>query len=325
MSVQTRRRAAALLEVLGIYLTGAFLSDQIVKVLVHWHLISTTNPFDLFTVHASNADLLVASRRLFLALMVLYGSYFVLIVPINWWYRRQGPAAYGLTQAGRPWKTLIHAGVTTAVLTQWPVLLHTLVDAIHPLGAMAPWRQAFFEMSWQRWQFWLLAAIMSYALIPVAEELIFRGYYQRRLAEDWGDGPAIIGTACVFTFAQAVSNRERVQHHDDREPVMSGDRVGSCVCLDAVTDSINDRSCHYQCSDDAALARCAVGRVRYRCFLRVARRGKSCQAGLYKYEGGDVHSASGSAITLCDPGAPNPRYDTDRDRNACGGPSPRSD
>jgi hypothetical protein len=137
MSVQTRRRAAALLEVLGIYLAGAFLSDQVVKLLVHSRLISTTNPFDLLTVHASNADLLVASRQLFLALILLYGSYFVLIVPINWWYGRRGHAAYGLTRAGRPWKTLILAGVATAVPTQWPVLLHTLVDAIHPLGALA--------------------------------------------------------------------------------------------------------------------------------------------------------------------------------------------
>ena len=56
-------------------------------------------------------------------------------------------------------------------------------------------------MSWRRWQFWLFAGIMSYALIPILEELIFRGYYQRRLAEDWCDGPAIIGTACFFTFA----------------------------------------------------------------------------------------------------------------------------
>ena len=125
----------------------------------------------------------------------------MLIVPINWWHRRRGPAAYGLTRAGRPWKTLILAALATAVLTQWPVLLHTLVDAIHPLGAMAPWRQAFFDMSWRRWQFWLFAGILSYALIPVLEELIFRGYYQRRLAEDWGDGPAIIGTACFFTFS----------------------------------------------------------------------------------------------------------------------------
>jgi len=201
MNAKTRRRAAALLEVLGIYLTGAFLSDQVGNLLAHWHLVSATSPFDLLTLHATNADLLVASRQLLLGFMLLYGSYFLLIVPINWWYRRRGRAAYGLTRAGRPWKTLILAGVATAVLTQWPVLLHTLVDAIHPLGAMAPWRQAFFEMSWRRWQFWLLAATMSYALIPVLEELIFRGYYQRRLAEDWGDGPAIIGTACLFTFA----------------------------------------------------------------------------------------------------------------------------
>jgi hypothetical protein len=32
-------------------------------------------------------------------------------VPINWWYRRQGRTAYGLTRAGRPWITLILAGV----------------------------------------------------------------------------------------------------------------------------------------------------------------------------------------------------------------------
>lgn len=192
---------AALLEVLGVYLAGAFLSDQIAKLLAHWRLISTQSPLALLTAQTSNADLLVASRQLLLTLALLYGSYFLLIIPINWWYRRRGRTAYGLTRAGRPWKTLILAGLATSVLTQWPVLLHTLIDAIHPLGAMAPWRQAFFEMSWRRWQFWLFAGILSYAVIPVIEELIFRGYYQRRLAEDWGDGPAIIGTACFFTFA----------------------------------------------------------------------------------------------------------------------------
>ena len=201
MSAQTRRRAAALLEVLGIYLTGAWLSDQVGTLLVRWRLASDANPFDLLTPHTTNADLLLASRQLFLALLVLYCSYFALIVPVNWWYRRQGRRAYGLTRAGLPLKTLIVAGVATSALTQWPVLVHTLVDAVHPLGAMAPWRQAFFDMSWRRWQFWLFAGILSYALIPVVEELLFRGYYQRRLAEDWGDGPAIIGTACFFTFA----------------------------------------------------------------------------------------------------------------------------
>jgi hypothetical protein len=184
VNTQTRRRAAALLEVLGVYLAGTVLENKIEQLLVHWRLISTTNPFDLMTDHATNAELLVASRQLLLALILMYSSYFLLILPINWWYRRRGRAAYGLTRAGRSWNALIMAGLATAVLTQWPVLIHTLVDAIHPLGAMAPWRQAFFNMSWRRWQFWLLAGIMSYAVVPVVEELIFRGYYQRRLAED---------------------------------------------------------------------------------------------------------------------------------------------
>ena len=189
------------MEVLGVYLAGAFLNDQIVNLLVHWRIISPANPFDMLTLHTTGAQLLVASRQLFLALMLIYSSFFALIIPIGWWRRRRGRAAYGLTRAGLPWKALIAAGLATSVLTQWPVLVHTLVDAVHPLGAMTPWRQAFFDMSWRRWQFWLFAAILSYAVIPVVEELLFRGYYQRRLSEDWGDGPAIIGTASLFTFS----------------------------------------------------------------------------------------------------------------------------
>jgi membrane protease YdiL (CAAX protease family) len=201
VSVQIRRRTAALLEVFGVYLTGAFLSEQIAGLLVRWGVISPQNPFDLLTTHTTDADLLAASRLLLVRLVIQYGSYLALIIPVNWWYRRRGLVAYGLTRAGRPWKALILLAFATAALTQWPVLMHSLVDAVHPLGRMAPWRQAFFDMSWRRWQFWLFAGIMSYAVVPIVEELIFRGYYQRRIAEDWGDGPAIIGTACFFTFA----------------------------------------------------------------------------------------------------------------------------
>ena len=115
--------------------------------------------------------------------------------------RARGPAIYGLTCARLSVGALVTAGLAAAALSQWPVLIHSLVDAVHPLGAMAPWRQAFFDMSWRRWQFWLYAGILSYAAVPVVEELLYRGYYQRRLAEDWGDGPAILAVACLFTLS----------------------------------------------------------------------------------------------------------------------------
>src|SRR5579875_2985766 len=85
------RRAAALLEVLGVYLAGALLNDKIVAFVISHHLMSPQNPFALLTVHASNADLLVASRQLALAFFFIYVSFFVLIVPLDWWRGRRGP------------------------------------------------------------------------------------------------------------------------------------------------------------------------------------------------------------------------------------------
>ena len=90
VSVQIRRRTAALLEVFGVYLTGAFLSDQIGGLLVRWGVVSPQNPFDLLTTHTNDADLLVASRLLLVRLVIQYGSYLALIIPVNWWYRRRG-------------------------------------------------------------------------------------------------------------------------------------------------------------------------------------------------------------------------------------------
>jgi membrane protease YdiL (CAAX protease family) len=195
------KRTAALLEVLGIYLAAGAVADKVSELLAHWPVASVANPFALLTDHTTNADLLLASRQLLLIWVLQYGSYFLLIIPLNWWYRRRGPKAYGLTRAGHSWAWLFFAGLTVACLSESPVLIQSLVNAVHPLGAMAPWRQAFFDMSWRRWQFWLFAGLLSYAVVPVLEELLFRGYYQRRLAEDWGDAPAILGTSCLFVFA----------------------------------------------------------------------------------------------------------------------------
>jgi hypothetical protein len=88
MSVQVRRRTA-LLEVFGVYLTGAFLSDHVERLLVHWRVISPQNPLQLLTVHMTNTELLLASRQLLLTPILLCGSYFGLIIPINWWYQQR--------------------------------------------------------------------------------------------------------------------------------------------------------------------------------------------------------------------------------------------
>jgi CAAX prenyl protease-like protein len=76
-----------------------------------------------------------------------------------------------------------------------------LLDRVYSLAPIVPWQRALFEMSWRRWEFWLFTAVLSWAFVAFMEELFYRGYCQRRLAEDWGDGPAIFGTACLFLFS----------------------------------------------------------------------------------------------------------------------------
>ena len=191
------RRAAAILEVLGVYILGQYAVTLFVST---FHL-QIDNPLVHIHAQISDAGLLFAARDLFFLFLMQYAGWFLLVIPINWWNRRSGPPAYGLTRAGKSWTVLLAAGVATAALAAWPAMSVQLLDTLYGLGPAVPWRQAFFEMSWRRWEFWLFSAVLSWAFVAFMEELFFRGYCQRRLAEDWGDGPAIIGTACLFTFA----------------------------------------------------------------------------------------------------------------------------
>lgn len=189
------RRYAALFEVLGVFLAGGLLMSQLIRL----SGIPVKNPLTELTTHTTGNELLTATQELLVLLVFQYAGYFCLIVPIGWWYRRRGPAEYGLTKASRTWTGLVALGFATAALSEWLVVGIGVVNSLHP-SRTEPWRQAFFDMSWRRWEFWLFSAVMSWALIPFLEELFFRGYCQRRLSEDWGNGPAIVGAACLFTF-----------------------------------------------------------------------------------------------------------------------------
>jgi membrane protease YdiL (CAAX protease family) len=196
--MRARGRTAAVLEVLGVYLAGQLVTGQLIRWL---GVTALTNPLGNFTADVTDAELLGATHQLVVLLAWQYAGWFLLIIPINGWHRRQGPAAYGLTRAGHSWRTLLLAGLATAALSLWPTLSLDAIDGIYNLGETAPWRQALFDTSWRRWEFWLFTAALSWALVAFLEELFFRGYCQRRLAEDWGDGAAIIGISCLFVFS----------------------------------------------------------------------------------------------------------------------------
>jgi membrane protease YdiL (CAAX protease family) len=164
--------------------------------------VSLTNPLNHLSAHETDSELVTASRQLLALRLFQNSGYFLLAAPLNWWYRRRRPADYGLTKAGQAWKMLLLAGLAAAAFWEWPVVSLTLANSIHP-SPTVPWRHALMNMSMLRWQYWLFTAVLSWAGAPFFEELFCRGYCQRRLPEDWGDGPAILGAACLFTFGHS--------------------------------------------------------------------------------------------------------------------------
>lgn len=189
------KRTAALLEVLGVTAAGPLLTSLIAR------RLSIPNPLETLRVDTTGPDLLVGAGWMFLILMIQYAGWFLLVVPLGWWRRRQGPADYGLTRAGIAWPRLGLIAIAAAALCAWPILAFTLAHP-NPGDQTTPWRQALFTMP-LTWQYFVFTAVASWALVPVLEETFFRGYVLRRLEEDWGSGPAIVGSACLFTFSHS--------------------------------------------------------------------------------------------------------------------------
>jgi hypothetical protein len=152
---RSQRRAAALLEVLGIYLAGPVMMIGIRRLLG----VSLTNPLNHLSAHATDSELVTASRQLLALLLFQNSGYFLLAAPLNWWYRRRRPADCGLTKAGQTWKMLLLAGLAAAAFWEWPVVSLTLANSIHP-SPTVPWRHALMDMSMLRWQYWLFTAVL---------------------------------------------------------------------------------------------------------------------------------------------------------------------
>src|SRR5215469_12570819 len=79
MSSTSQKRAAALMEVLGVYLAGPILMLGLRRLFG----ISLPNPLNTLTVNTSDPGLVIASRQLFLLLLIQNAGYYVFAAPLN--------------------------------------------------------------------------------------------------------------------------------------------------------------------------------------------------------------------------------------------------
>ena len=100
-------------------------------------------------------------------------------------------------ELAKPWLILI-----TCALIALPSLALTQAQEIWQFGARAPWFDILQQRPWD-WQFWVFTAVGSFMLIPLLEEVFYRGYLLSRLASGWHAMPAILLTAILFAGSHA--------------------------------------------------------------------------------------------------------------------------
>lgn len=193
------QQLAAIFEVLGVYIVGQLVGFIIGKLLG----VPLQNPLSALEPGATPAQLLDITRQLFAILMLQYSGWLGVAFAVGWWHRRRTPRQYGVTLAGRPLLWHLLAGVVLFVVADLPTKALSLVNSLVPLGEQAAWRETLLAMDWGTWEFWLLSAVGSYGLIPILEELFYRGYCQSRLEEDLGAPGAILAVAALFSLSHS--------------------------------------------------------------------------------------------------------------------------
>ena len=191
---QIRRRAAALLEVAGVFVAG----NTAASWLGQWLGVRSLGPMLESALKAPEPDLVPLTWALLQALGVQYGCLLPLAFGIGWWHRRRTLSRCGLTTAGHSLPGLVAIGLLGFCLVALPFKVLWIVQQHVSLGAGSFW-WTLFARSWTP-SFWLFFAVGSFVLVPVIEELFFRGYCQSRLEEDFGGSSAMVIAALFFVF-----------------------------------------------------------------------------------------------------------------------------
>ena len=199
MNAATQRKAAALLEVFGIYAAGQLVAFILAKLLG----IPLYNPITDLTAQSTPLEFRQITLKLLGVLFVQYAGWFIPILLTGWWYRRRTLKRYGLTLSSLPLKYYLVGGVILLSFSELPTQILSLLQSIYPLGEQAAWREALYSLNWNSLEFWLLMAVGSFGLIPLLEELFYRGYIQTRLEEDFGAPTAIVATAVLFSLSHS--------------------------------------------------------------------------------------------------------------------------
>ena len=188
-----RRRVAALLELVGVFVAGTLIARMIAQAFG----LKTGGLGDVGP--GESVDYLTLAFTTGTNLLLRYGVILGLAFILGWCYRRQRLSSYGVSATGLPARVHITIAVVLFAAGGFlPKLLIYLKDHVSLGRGPRHWDLIATADSFP---FWVYMAVASFGLVPIVEELFFRGYVQTRLTDTFGGPAAIVMTALLFTLS----------------------------------------------------------------------------------------------------------------------------
>lgn len=185
----------AVAEVFAVYTVGAVAGILLAKLLG----VPVRNPL---TAIAENPEQNLLPIALDLS-QLLFWQYLGWFICIGLMRLLRGPLPIAADSGPRfGARSLIGLGLVAGCLAAIPSRLLGLLNDWMQLGETAPWRAALLGSSWD-FDFWVLMAVGSFGLIPVVEELFYRGYVLKRFNASMRAGSALVLGATLFAFSHA--------------------------------------------------------------------------------------------------------------------------
>ncbi|HEX8569448.1 MAG TPA: CPBP family intramembrane glutamic endopeptidase [Caulobacteraceae bacterium] len=144
-------------------------------------------------------DLLAAAWALLQQFSLQYGALLVLVAAVGFVRRRVRPAAYALGRGSLGAGQIIRQGVVLGLVAGLPATVLLLLQTHAPIGTDTPMWAALRDAP-KDLSFWAFLAVGSFALVPLLEELTWRGYVLGRLTEAVAPGAAVLAAAAPFAL-----------------------------------------------------------------------------------------------------------------------------
>jgi membrane protease YdiL (CAAX protease family) len=188
-------KIAALSEITGVFFVGSLLSS----LLFQWADIRG-NP--LAALLEVNPDMFAISWQLAKVLFLQYAGWLTLALVLNFAYRHSGRKDIGITLNGQRFIMLSLMAIVAWAVADFAFKIIWILDAEFDIGTSVPWREALINGE-KSAGWWALMAVGSFGLVPVLEELFWRGYVQARLHHSFSPSIAIVASAAMFTFSHS--------------------------------------------------------------------------------------------------------------------------